>query len=166
MAIRDSLLPEYDHEMATTRRLFQRIPDADLGWKPHEKSMGLGHLANHIVGIPYWCTLVLGNAVFDITSLGPDPRAVAPPSVAHLISDFDAKVVAARTALADAPDPVMLSPWTLKHGDQEIFTLPRVAAIRSFIMNHLIHHRGQLTVYLRLRDVALPSIYGPTADEA
>ena len=166
MAIRDSLLPEFDHEMATTRRLFQRIPDADLGWKPHEKSRGLGHLANHIVGIPHWCTLVLGSTVFDVATLGPDVRATAPPSVAHLISDFDAKVVAARTALSAAVDPEMLCPWTLKHGDHEVFTLPRVAAIRSFIMNHLIHHRGQLTVYLRLRDVALPSIYGPTADEA
>jgi uncharacterized damage-inducible protein DinB len=166
MAIRDSLLPEYDHEMATTRRLFQRIPDADLGWTPHEKSMGLGHLANHIVGIPHWCTLVLGSSILDVRTLGPDPHAMAPASVAHLISDFDAKVVAARTALSAAADPDMLSLWTLKQGDHEIFTLPRVAAIRSFVMNHLIHHRGQLTVYLRLRDVALPSIYGPTADEA
>jgi uncharacterized damage-inducible protein DinB len=163
MGITDSLLPEYDHEMGTTRRVLDRVPEAELGWKPHEKSMALGELAGHIANIPYWCSAILGNSVFDVGSVD---RPKAPTSVAELLSNFDARVSAARLALAAAADPEMLAPWTLKQGDHEVFTLPRVTAIRSFVMNHLIHHRGQLTVYLRLQNVPLPWIYGPTADEA
>jgi uncharacterized damage-inducible protein DinB len=166
MAIRDALLPEYDHEMATTRRLLARVPDADFGWKPHDKSMTLGQLASHIANLPHWCRLVLESPVFDLATLDPSARGAVPASVAELLSDFDRKVGAARAGLAEIADPVIMAPWTLKQGAHEIFTMPRAAAIRSFVMNHLIHHRGQLSVYLRLRNVALPSIYGPTADEA
>jgi uncharacterized damage-inducible protein DinB len=163
MAIIDSLLPEYDHEMGTTRRLLDRVPEAELGWKPHEKSMALGELAGHIANIPHWCNAILGNSVYDVSAV---ERPEAPASVAALLSNFDARVSAARLALAPASDPEMLAAWTLKQGDHEVFTLPRVTAVRSFVMNHLIHHRGQLSVYLRLKNVPLPWIYGPTADEA
>lgn len=165
MAIKDGLLPEYDHEMATTRRLLERTPEAELAWKPHDKSMTLGQLTGHIANIPHWCAAVLENSVFDVSSIGDDARPKAPASVPDLLASFDRTAAVARTALAAAADTEMLAPWTFKQGDHELFTMPRIAAIRSFIMNHLIHHRGQLTVYLRLKNVALPPIYGPTADE-
>jgi len=165
MAIKDALLPEFDHEMATTRRLLERVPEAEFAWKPHDKSMALGQLAGHIANLPYWCSATLGSTVFDLDSLPADRRPQMPISRASLIEEFDAKVGAARNQLTSTSDPEFMTPWTLKKGGQEIFTLPRISAIRSFFLNHLIHHRGQLTVYLRMKDVPLPSIYGPTADE-
>jgi len=164
MAIKDALLPEFDHEMGTTRRLLERTPEAEFAWKPHEKSFSLGQLAGHVANIPNWCDAILKNTVFDVLSLG-DTRARMPESTAGLVSQFDKTVAAARAALAATGDPEMLTPWTFKRGEQVVFTMPRVAAIRSFIMNHSIHHRGQLSVYLRLKDVPLPSMYGPTANE-
>lgn len=165
MGIKDALLPEYDHEMATTRRMLDRVPEADFAWKPHDKSMALGQLAGHLANLPVWCSWTLGATSLDLGALGNDPRARMPASRSALLKEFDDKVAAARALLANATDPELLTPWTLKRGDHEIFTLPRISAIRSFVMNHMIHHRGQLSVYLRLRGVALPPIYGPTADE-
>jgi uncharacterized damage-inducible protein DinB len=165
MAIKDALLPEYDHEMGTTRRLLERVPEEDFAWKPHDKSMSLGQLSGHLANIPAWCTAVLDKAVLDLASVGDDARPKQPVSRTALLREFDAKVSAARASLAQRTDPEMMAPWTLKSNGHEIFTLPRISAVRSFIMNHSIHHRGQLSVYLRLRNVSLPSIYGPTADE-
>ena len=165
MALKDALLPEFDHEMATTRRLLERLPEAEFAWKPHDKSMALGKLAGHIANLPSWCTATLGTKVFDLDDLPPDLRPPLPASRAALLEEFDAKVGTARNQLAATTDGEFLAPWTLKKGGQEVFTLPRISAIRSFVMNHMIHHRGQLSVYLRLKNVPLPSIYGPTADE-
>ena len=165
MAMKDALLPEFDHEMATTRRLLERVPEAEFAWKPHDKSMALGQLAGHIANLPQWCSATLDSTVFDLDSMPPDRRPQLPESRAALIAEFDGKVTRAREQLARTTDPELMTPWTLKKGGHEIFTLPRVSAIRSFVMNHLIHHRGQLSVYLRLRDVPVPPIYGPTADE-
>ena len=165
MGIKDALLPEYDHEMATTRRMLDRVPEADFAWKPHDKSMALGQLAGHLANIPFWCSWTLSATSLDLAALGNDPGARTPVSRSALLKEFDEKVAAARALLANSTDPELLTPWTLKRGDHEIFTLPRISAIRSFVMNHMIHHRGQLSVYLRLRGVALPPIYGPTADE-
>lgn len=165
MAIKDALLPEYDHEMGTTRRLLERTPEAEFAWKPHEKSMTLGQLAGHIANIPHWVHAVLDHESFDVTTVE-DTRPRSPESLAALLAEFDKKVADARAGLAATGDPQMLAFWTFRQGDQEIFTMPRVAALRSFIMNHLIHHRGQLSVYLRLKNVPLPSIYGPTADDS
>jgi len=164
MAIKDALLPEFDHEMATTRRLLERVPEAEFAWKPHDKSMALGQLAGHIANLPQWCSAMLASTVFDLDSL-PADRPQMPVSRAALIEEFDAKVSAARNQLTSTLDAEFMVPWTLKKGGQEVFTLPRISALRGFVMNHLIHHRGQLSVYLRLKDVPLPSIYGPTADE-
>lgn len=164
MAITDALLPEYDHEMATTRRLLDRVPEGDFGWKPHERSMALGELAGHIANLLMWCSTILDAPSFDLATLG-DRRAEPPASRRALLEDFDGKVAAVRASLAKRTDAELLAPWTLKHGDHEVFTLPRVSAIRSFVMSHSIHHRGQLSVYLRLRNVPVPPIYGPTADE-
>jgi uncharacterized damage-inducible protein DinB len=127
--------------------------------------MSLGQLAGHIANIPHWCDAILRHSVFDVATAGDDARPRAPASVAELLAEFDRKVAAARAGLSAAGDSEMLAPWTFKQGDREIFTMPRVAAIRSFIMNHLIHHRGQFSVYLRLKNIPLPAIYGPTADE-
>lgn len=166
MAIKDALLPEFDHEMGTTRRLLDRAPEQAFAWKPHDKSMTLGGLSSHLANIPTWCGAILGAPVMDLATIPEDARPKPATSHAALLALFDKNVAAAREKLAGATDPEMLAPWTLKQGDHEIFTLPRVAALRSFVMNHLIHHRGQLSVYLRLNNVPLPSIYGPTADEA
>lgn len=164
MAIKDGLLPEFDHEMGTTRRLLERTPEAEFAWKPHDKSFSLGQLASHIVNIPHWCDAILQHTVFDVATVN-DTRPTAPQSIASLLDQFDRTVAAARAGLASTGDAEMLTPWTFKNGEHVVFTMPRIAAIRSFIMNHLIHHRGQLSVYLRLKNVPLPSIYGPTADE-
>ena len=164
MSIKDSLIPEYDHEMATTRRLLERVPESQFAWRPHEKSMSLGQLAGHIANLPYWCSATLEHAVLDLDTIG-DTRPRMPESSSTLLKEFDGKVAAARALLNAQTDAAMMAPWTLKKGAHEIFTMPRISAIRSFVMNHLIHHRGQLSVYLRLRDVPVPPIYGPTADE-
>ena len=165
MALRDALLPEFDHEMATTRRLLERVPDTELGWKPHERSMTLGRLAAHIANLPYWCSVTLETTVFELDSLPSDSQRPLADSAVGLVREFDGKVAAARAKLAAALDAELLTPWTLKKSGQEMFTMPRISALRSFVMNHIIHHRGQLSVYLRLKNVPLPSIYGPTADE-
>ena len=165
MAIKDALLPEFDHEMATTRRLLERLPEAEFAWKPHDRSMALGQLAGHIANLPQWCSATLASTVFDLDALPVDARPQLPASRAAVLEEFDGKVAAARDQLTSTTDAEFMTPWTLKKGGQEVFTLPRISAIRSFVMNHLIHHRGQLSVYLRLKDVPLPSIYGPTADE-
>jgi uncharacterized damage-inducible protein DinB len=164
MAIKDALLPEFDHEMGTTRRLHERPPAAEFAWKPHDKSFSLGQLASHVSNIPHWCDLILKTTVFDVLS-GDDIRPKPPETVNDLLTHFEQTVTAARAGLVASGDAEMLTPWTFKRGEHVVFTMPRVAAIRSFVMNHLIHHRGQLSVYLRLKNVPLPSIYGPTADE-
>jgi uncharacterized damage-inducible protein DinB len=165
MALTDALLPEFDHEMATTRRLLDRVPEAKFAWKPHDKSMTLGQLAGHLANIPFWCSMTLDAPLVDLEKLPVDRRPKAPASRDALLEEFDGKVATARRRLAETTDPELLALWTLKKGEQELFTMPRIAAIRSFVMNHTIHHRGQLSVYLRLNDVPLPPIYGPTADE-
>ena len=160
MVIKDALLPEFDHEMATTRRLLERVPDAEFAWQPHEKSMTLGRLAAHIANIPYWCSVTLQTTVFELDSLPPDTERRLADSQLALPDEFDGKVRTARSLLANALDAELLTPWTLKKGGQEMFTMPRISALRSFVMNHIIHHRGQLSVYLRMRNVPLPSTTG------
>lgn len=165
MSIAQSLLPEYDHELATTRRVLERVPEAEFAWKPHPKSMSLGQLAGHVANLPFWLSMTMKAPFYDLEAGDQEARLDPPASRSALLEQFDEKVKDARARLASASDAEMTAPWTLRSGDHEIFTIPRVAAVRSFVMNHLIHHRGQLSVYLRLKDVPVPSIYGPTADE-
>ena len=165
MPIKDALLPEYDHEAKTTRRLLERVPEQAFGWKPHEKSMSLGQLSGHLANLPSWGQAILSADMFDLASLGADPRPPVPASRDSLVAEFDTKIAATRKLIAGAGDPEMLARWTLKNSGQEMFSMPRIAALRSFVMNHMIHHRGQLSVYLRLQNVPVPPIYGPTADE-
>jgi uncharacterized damage-inducible protein DinB len=165
MAMKDGLLAQYDHEMATTRRVLERAPESEFAWKPHEKSMSLGELAGHIASMPAWCVITMGAQVFDFVTGGDVVKVVAPASHASMLASFDRDVSRSRAAIAAAGESELLANWTLKNGDQEIFTLPRIATIRSFVLSHMIHHRGQLSVYLRLRNVPVPPIYGPSADE-
>jgi uncharacterized damage-inducible protein DinB len=164
MGMIDGYLPEFDREMGTTRRLLERVPFDDPEWQPHPKSMSLLKLSTHIANIPTFAVRAMTGTEFDATA----PRAPEPPvtSAAELVARFDANVAAAREVLVGKTDPELMVPWKLLANGREIFTLPRIGVLRTLFMNHIIHHRGQLTVYLRLRDVPLPSIYGPSADEA
>lgn len=162
MAIKDALLADYDHEMGTTRRLLERIPEAQLGWKPHDKSMSLGGLATHLTQIPQWADTILNEPSFDLAAA--PPHRAEETSGAAILAAFDAARARTRGWM-DRTDGEYSSPWTLKRGTQQIFSMPRVSAFRSFVLHHIIHHRGQLSVYLRLHDVAVPAIYGPSADE-
>ncbi len=160
-----SLVPEFDHEMATTRTLLERVPDGKDDWKPHEKSMSLARLANHIATLPGYVNAVLGADEFDANPEGGEKYTTpAFHSAAERVAAFDAAVASARSALAAVSDEDLGKQWTLKNGGKTMFSFPRAAVLRSFAFSHLIHHRGQLSVYLRLLDVPLPSIYGPTAD--
>jgi uncharacterized damage-inducible protein DinB len=157
-----SMLPEFDHEMATTRRTLERVPDDKFGWKPHQKSFSMGDLATHVANLPSWTVITIDQDAFDLSAPFESPKATRR---ADLLRLFDANVAAARAKLAGAGDGTLTGSWTLRSGSQVHFTMPRVAVLRSFVMNHLIHHRAQLGVYLRLNDVPVPESYGPSADE-
>jgi uncharacterized damage-inducible protein DinB len=161
MALRDALLPEFDMETATARLMLERVPVADAGWKPHPKSTSLGALAVHVAALPGWTAATLAATELDLGSTPPPPPLT---TVEALLSYFEANVAAGRAALAGAADADFGVPWTLRMGAQVIFTLPRAVVLRSYGFNHLVHHRAQLGVYLRLRGVPLPPSYGPTAD--
>ena len=165
MAIAESILPEFDHETATTRTLLERVPSERAEWKPHAKSMSLGHLAMHIANLPNWATVTLERTEFDTNPLeGPRVTTPAYESSAKLLQLYDGNVSAARALLVRTTDGEFMVQWALKSGGKTMFSMPRIAVFRSFVLNHAVHHRGQLSVYLRLLDVPLPNIYGPTAD--
>ena len=165
MAIAESILPEFDHETATTRTLLERVPADKAEWKPHAKSMSLGQLAMHIASLPHWASITLERTEFDPNP--PDgPRVTTPAyeSGTKLLQTYDANVSAARALLVRTTDAEFMLQWALKNGGKSMFSMPRIAVFRSFVLNHAVHHRGQLSVYLRLLDVPIPNIYGPTAD--
>ena len=161
MAIKDALLAEYDHEVATTRKLLERLPDDRLPWKPHPKSMSLGGLGTHLANLPTWAGNILNESFFDLAGM---TIATEKTSRDDILKTFDENTKRAREMM-DRTDAEYIARWSLRRGGQEMFNLPRIAALRSFVMNHIIHHRGQLSVYLRLNDIPVPPIYGPTADE-
>jgi uncharacterized damage-inducible protein DinB len=163
MALVDALLPEFDREMGITRKLLERVPDDKFEWKPHPRSMSLGRLAEHVATIPMWGSVTITQSEIDMG--GSDP---APPmtSRADLLKAFDANVAGTRAALSGRSDAEFMAPWSLKHKGHTVFTMPKAAVWRGFVMSHLIHHRAQLSVYLRMNDVPIPSMYGPSADEA
>lgn len=162
MAIKDALLADFDHEMGTTRRLLERMPDDKLSWKPHPKSMSLGGLATHLSNIPQWAGPILNEPFFDLADA--PPNLTEKTSCAEILASFD-EMRARTRGWMDRIDGEYMATWTLKRGGHEVFTVPRVAAFRSFVLHHIIHHRGQLSVYLRLNDIPIPAIYGPSADE-
>ena len=162
MPLVDALLPEFDHEMTVTRKLLERVPDGQFDWKPHQKSMSLGQLAQHLATIPTWGTVAMSQDAFDMAG---DQRGAQLPTRGDILSLFDRNVGDARAALVGRGDGEMMAPWALKRGAHTIFSMPKASVWRSFVMNHLIHHRAQLGVYLRMHDIPLPSVYGPSADE-
>jgi uncharacterized damage-inducible protein DinB len=161
----DILLPDFDHETASTRLLLERAPESRSAWTPHARSSTLGDLCMHLARIPFWGVMVMQGTSYDLDP--PDGSAPAPAryeSHAATLHLFDANVAQARAAIANATDVDFRARWTLQQTGRTLFTMPRVSVLRSFVLSHMIHHRGQLSVYLRLCDVPLPPIYGPTAD--
>ena len=167
MSIAQSLLPEFDQEMASTRKVLERVPSEKWNWKPHDKSGTLGWLASHVGTIPGWYTMTLGTENLDYAPV--DGPQYEPPKIENtqqLLATFDKESREARSALNQASDADFNVNWTLLAGGKEIFTMPRIACLRSMVMNHMIHHRAQLTVYLRMLNVPVPGLYGPSADES
>ncbi len=166
MAYADLILPEFDREMATTRKLLERIPEDKLDWKPHARSNTIGWNANHLTELPGWAVAILTKPQFDFAPVG-EPRYESPKlrTRREILDLFDRNVATMRGEIAKASDADMDKPWSLLKGRTVIFTMPRVAVIRMFVLSHMIHHRAVLSVYLRLNDVPLPPIYGPSGDE-
>jgi uncharacterized damage-inducible protein DinB len=156
------LLQELEQEAPATRRVLARVPAEKFDWQPHERSMSMGRLANHLAGLPRGIVYATLQPSFD-------PGAMPPPgppaSTEELLATFDAGMEYARTKLGDMPDADLGVPWKIVRGEQVLMSMPRGAALRTILLNHSYHHRGQLTVYLRLNGISLPSVYGPTADE-
>ena len=166
MALADALLPEFDQEMAGTRKTLERVPDDKLEWQPHPKSTTLGGLATHLGNLPTWAIYTLTQDSLDLAPEGkPAPRLEPAKSRDELLKTFDENISKARAAIAAASDQELFKPWSLLHSGKTLLTLPKIAVLRGFVMNHNIHHRAQLGVYLRLNDIPVPSIYGPSADE-
>ncbi len=164
MALAAALLPEFEHEMANTRRTLERVPEDKFGWKPHPKSMTLGRLTGHLAELPGWGTVTMEREGIDLAH--PEGQALQAKSRQEALEVFDKNVAAARKAIASASDEHLMKPWTLRNGAITIFTLPRIAVLRAMVLSHTIHHRAQLGVYLRLNDIPVPAIYGPSADES
>jgi uncharacterized damage-inducible protein DinB len=160
MALKDAVLAEYDHEMATTRKLLERLPDDKLAWKPHEKSMSLGGLATHLGHIPHWAATILNDSSFDLDSA--PVHLEAKTSQAEIMTAFDAITKQARSWL-DKSDAEYLDPWSLTRGGRA-YSRCRVTAFRTFVLYHRSSSRS-FSVYLRLNDIPVPAIYGPSADE-
>jgi len=157
------LIPEFTQEAGSTKRMLKKVPFDSYDWQPHGKSMALGKLADHVANTPKWATLILTTDEYDFTTgLYKETRATADHSAVDM---FETNYQKALETLQQATDEALMTKWTLRGGDHVFFTLPRLAAIRTLAMNHLVHHRGQLSVYLRLLDVPVPGMYGPSADE-
>jgi uncharacterized damage-inducible protein DinB len=163
MTVQELLLLEFDEEMAGTRRMLERVPEASLSWKPHEKSMTLGRLASHVADLPNRCVAIISS---DVLERQPNSRPFVADSSKELLEHFESASIAAKKALAGLRDEQLPVIWTLKFGGRTMAELPRGMALRRVFMDHLIHHRGQLSVYLRLLDVPIPGMYGPSADDA
>ncbi len=162
MSIAESVIQEFMHESTTTRKLLQRLPD-NLSWQPHQKSMSLGRLATHVAELPHWASLIAGQDEFEMGATDHKPSAL--DSRRAILEAFERNLAGFSEVLQGKSDEDLTRTWTFRSGGQVIVQLPRVAALRSFVLNHLVHHRGQLSVYLRLNNVPLPGIYGPSADE-
>jgi uncharacterized damage-inducible protein DinB len=164
MTMSQTLIPEFDNEMKITRRALERIPDEKFDWKPHEKSMSMGKLAGHIAELPGFASGIIRTEAINFDKGDYKPAVVT--NRAEVLALFDKESANAREAIVGATDDHLRQPWSLIYQEKKLFEAPRVAALRGMMMNHLIHHRGQLTVYLRLNGVAVPAIYGPSADES
>jgi len=166
MTIGQTMLGEFDYEMQNTRKVLERIPDDKWSWKPHEKSGALGWLAGHVATLPEWAAMTINTKELDYAPVnGPSYQPPKMDNRKELLAEFDKAVAATRAALASVSDSEFMRDWTLLAGGKTIFTMPRAAVVRGMVFNHIIHHRAQLTVYLRLLNVPVPGLYGPSADE-
>jgi uncharacterized damage-inducible protein DinB len=166
MSYAESLLPEFDLEMASTRKVLERVPDDKLDWQPHPKSHTIGWNANHLANLPDWLVHTVTTPSLDIAPVGGEPYQMPKfASQAEILETFDRNVAAGRAAIAAATDQDMSKTWTLERAGKPIFTMPRSAVVRSIVLNHMIHHRAILCVYLRLNDIPVPGMYGPSGDE-
>ena len=166
MGINQALLGEFEHEMIGTRKTLERVPDDKFDWAPHQKSMKLGRLAKHLAELPGWTKETMTRDELDIAPGGQPVQSTPAKNRQEVLELFDKNVAAAREVLGKATDDAaFFKPWSLLNNGNKIFTLPKIAVMRGFVMNHIVHHRAQLGVYLRLNDIAVPSIYGPSADE-
>jgi uncharacterized damage-inducible protein DinB len=162
MRVIDPILMELEQEGATTRKLLKLVPNDKLEWRPHEKARTLGQLAAHIAGVQPGVASMLQSETAEVSSVPPDKT---PASAEELVATFDEGLIAARQSLDGMTDADLMSNWSLVHDGRPIFTAPKIGVVRMIVLNHLYHHRGQLSTYLRTLGVALPSIYGPSADE-
>jgi uncharacterized damage-inducible protein DinB len=158
-----AFLNELENEAKVTRSVLERVPADKFDWKPHEKSMPFGRLASHVAEMFGWTRSTLTSDVLDFATMEYTP--FEPKTTEDLLAFFDEHIATAKAALAATSDETFLTDWTMRNGEQVYFTMPKVAVMRSFVLNHIVHHRGQLSVYLRLNDIPVPSIYGPSADE-
>jgi len=167
MTLSEALLPEFDQEMATTRKFLVRVPEDKFLWKPHEKSGTMGWLAGHLARLPDWAVITIRDTSWDMAPHGVPSEPPPPPkSSQELLEAFDRDVCAAREAILGASDLDLAGPWSLLYNRKVLVTMPRSMCLRMWVMNHLVHHRAQLGVYLRLNGIAVPAVYGPSADEA
>ncbi|MGA7623975.1 MAG: DinB family protein [Candidatus Acidiferrales bacterium] len=167
MAMNEALLPEFDKEMANTRKTLERVPEDKYSWRPHEKSGTMIWLANHVADIPEWTFFTIDQDSLDMAPHGVPLAPPPPPKTAQeLVAKFDKNVTAGRAALAKTNDAHLLKNWSLMSNGETFISMPRIECLRTWVMNHIIHHRAQLGVYLRLNNIAVPAIYGPSADES
>lgn len=166
MSMSQMFLPEFDNEIATTRKYMERVPEDKFGWAPHEKSMKLDQLASHLAELLTWAGVTVNTDSFDFEP--PGGQAWVPflaKNRAELIAAFDKNAADARAAIARASDEELMKNWSLMQGGKVLLTMPKVAVLRNFVFNHLVHHRAQLGVYFRINNVPVPATYGPSADE-
>ncbi|MFA5908464.1 MAG: DinB family protein [Vicinamibacterales bacterium] len=164
MPLIDTLLPEFDREMGQTRKVLDRVPDGQFEWRPHPTSMTLGRLAEHLAEFPLWATMTMTQSELDVLTPRPADHQ-SPATRAAVLAMFDGNLKSGRPNLVNKTDAEFDAPWTLKAGGKEVFTMPKASVMRAFVLNHMVHHRGQMTVYLRMLGVPIPSIYGPSGDE-
>jgi uncharacterized damage-inducible protein DinB len=161
-----TFLPEFDHEMSVTRKALERVPDEKFDWRPHPKSYTLGELTSHLPNLLTWTAMTIDQTEFVMDSDNPPPPQPAAANRDEALKMFDENVTAARAKIAGASDEQLMQTWTMKVDDRVIVSMPKIAVLKAFILNHSIHHRAQLGLYLRLNDVPVPPMYGPSADES
>lgn len=166
MNIGQSMLPEFDMEMANTRKVLERVPDELFPWKIHEKSNAVGWVANHLADIPGWVEMTLCHDTLDVEPVAGQPyQSPCENTTAAVLTLFDNNVAEGRQLLETVADAKLFEPWSLLKQGQEIMTLPRLAVLRTWVLNHTIHHRAHLCVYLRVNNIPVPGLYGPSADD-
>jgi uncharacterized damage-inducible protein DinB len=166
MTYAEILLPEFDKEMAGTRKVLESIPDDKLAWRAHPRSNTIGWNANHVADLPGWLVMALATPSLDIAPVGGEAfRPSKLTTTREIVDQFDRNVAAARESIATVTDEKMGEMWTLLAGGNVIFTMPRAAVVRGVVLNHLYHHRAHICVYLRLNDLPVPGLYGPSGDE-